>query len=197
MADLNLQGYRIKAVPQVPLNVELLSSGITHDDVNDTAVEYIQLENVAPVPATFAITTDVTTTLGNAIITGDFSSYDIRPGDGVSGSNIAFGSKVAAVINETTISLDQNSTATGTINDVVITPPTYSPNVFAIAKNFSISGSTLTMRIQVQRSDGLLNNDTDGDGVDNSTYLEYPTYIDQTIQVDLDTFLTNLRVDRS
>ena len=197
MPDLNLQGFRTKAIPQIPLNVEIVSSGTTYDDTTDTTVEYIQLENLAPVPATIPVATDVSTTLGNAIITGNFAEYDIRPGDQVSGSGIAIGSRVAAVINTTTLSLDQNCTATATVTDVVITPPTYSPNVFAITKDFSISGSTLNMRIKVKRSDGKINNDTTGDGIDNSTHLDYPVYIDQLIQVDLDRYLTNLRVQRS
>lgn len=197
MSDLTLQGYRTKAVPQAPLNIELVSSGTTYNDSTDTAIEYIRLEDLAPIPATISVNTDVSTTLGNSLITGSFSSYDIREGDGISGTGIALGSKVASVINSTTISLDQNCTASGTSTNIVITPPTYDANVFAITKDFSISGSTLSMRIKVLRSNGLLNNDFNGDGVDDSTYLDYTTYIDQVIQVDLDQFLSSIRVARN
>lgn len=197
MSDLNLQGYRVKAVPQAPLNINLVSSDITFDDVVDSAVEYIRLEAVAPIPATIPILTEVSTTLGNAIITGNFSSYNIKPGDGVSGTNIAFGAKVASVINATTISLDQNCTGSGSSNDVIITPPTFDANLFSIVRDFTVSGSVLSMRIRVGRADGKVNNDTNSDGVDNSSHLDYSVYVDKVVQIDLDTFLTNLRVDRT
>ena len=195
MADLNLQGYRVKAIPQAPLNVELISSGVDYDDTLDTAVEYIRLENVAPIPATIAIPGDVTTTLGNSIITGSFSSYDLRVGDGIAGTNIAFGSKIAAITNSTTVVLDQN--CTNTVNDIVVTPPTFNSNIFALTKNFTMSGSVLTMKVKVMRATGKESNDVNADGQDDSTYLEYLTYIDQVIQIDLDTYLTNLRVSRT
>lgn len=197
MSDLTLQGYRTKAVPQAPLLVSLVSSGTEHNDLTDSTVEYIRLESAAPVPATIPILTDVSTTLDNAIITGNFSSYDLRPGDLLEGVGISFGSKIAAVINTTTISLDQNCTITGTATDVVVTPPTFDSNLFSITKNFTMSGSTLSMRVKVLRADGRLNKDTNGDNIDDSTYLDYKTYIDQTIQVDLDSYLSNLRISRN
>lgn len=208
MADITLTGgTRAKSAVTNALAVELLITADSHNDTTNESVEYIQLENMPPVPATISITENVDTTSGNGVLTitgatftynGQAGTYDLRPGDAVAGTGIGASAIVLTVDSATQITVDVNSTATGTINDLVVTPPTYDANVLAVVKNYSVSGSVLTLRVRVFRSNGMANVDSDADGADNSTFADYGTAIhDVTTQVNLDTFLAAQRNARA
>lgn len=208
MADVTISGAsRPKSTTTNDVSVPILVTADAHNDTTDTSVEYIQFENLAPVPATIEPSEDVDTTSGSAVITitgatftynGTAGDYDVRVGDGVAGTGIGVSARVQSIDSATQITLDTNSTATGTINDLVITPPTYDANIFAIVKNYSASGTTLSLRTRIFASDGSANIDSDGDGADNSTWANYGTAIhDVTTKINVDTFLTNQRNNRA
>jgi hypothetical protein len=208
MADVTLTGAtRPKSAITNSVSVPILVTADSHNDTTDQSVEYIQFENLPPIPATIEPSEDVATTSGNAVITitgatftynGTAGDYDVRVGDGVAGTGIGASAKVASVDSATQLTLDVNSTATGTINDLVITPPTFDSNMFAIVKNYTVSGSNLTLRVRVFRSDGSSNIDSNADGADNSTWADYGSAVqDVSVQLNLDTFLTNQRNNRA
>jgi len=208
MADISVaNGTRPKSVQENSLAVPLLVPNPIKDDVNDRAVYYVQYENLPPVPATIEITENITTTSGNAVLTiagatftynGVAGDYDVRIGDGVAGTGIGVSAKVLSINSATQITLDTNSTASGTINDLVITPPTYDANLLAVVLDSTQSKSVLSIRVRVFRSDGSTNIDSDGDGADDSTYLDYGTaLVDKKVDINLDTVLTNQRNNRT
>lgn len=208
MADISITGgTRPKSTTTNALTVGLLVSADSHNDTTDQSVEYIQLENMPPVPSTISITEDIATTSGNGVLTitgatftynGTAGDYDVRVGDAVAGTGIGASAKVASINSATQITVDVNSTASGTINDLVITPPTYDANLLALVKDYSVTGSVLSVRLRVYRSDGSTNIDSDGDGADNSTFATYGTALhDVTTQINLDTFLANQRNSRA
>lgn len=208
MADITLSGgTRAKSAITNSLPVNILVSVDSHNDTIDESVEYIQLEDMAPSPTTIAVTDNIDTSLGNPTITlsgatfthnGVTGDYDVRVGDSVTGTGIGVSARVSSVDSPSEITLSVNSLATGTITDLVVTPPTYDVNVLAIVKNYSVSGSILSLRTRIYRSDGSANIDSDGDGSDNSSYSDYGSALhDITTQINLDTFLTAQRNARA
>ena len=208
MADITVpNGTRPKATTVNSLPVPLLIPAASHDDTADRSVSYISYENLAPSPATIAISQNVNTTSGTAIVTitgatftysGVAGTYDVRVGDAVDGTGIGDSARVLSVNSPTQLTLSVNSTATGVATDIVITPPTYDVNLLAIVKDFTQTASTLSVRVRVFRSDGTSNIDSDGDGVDESTFATYgAALIDKRIDINLDTLLANQRSARS
>jgi hypothetical protein len=207
MPDITLTGSRPKAETKNVLNVNLGSVAPVHNDTTDQTVEYVTMEGVAPSPASISITENIDTTNASAVITitgatfkfgSTNGDYDVRVGDSVAGTGIGVGAKVASIDSPTQLTLDVVSTATGTINDLVITPPTYDAKLFSIVKNYTQSEGTLTVRVRVFLSDGTKNIDSNGDGADESVYTDYGNAIlDRSFSVSTDTFLSNQRSARS
>ncbi len=196
MADISISGgTRPKATLTASLPVPLLVGSETPNDTNDNTVQYVMLENVAPNPSTFTAVGN--TTNGSSTISSSAAFASVKVGDAVSGSGIAGGSRVTAKASDSSITLNNAATGAGTGTTLTFTPPTYDVNIFGIVKIFTVSGSQLSMNIKVYRTTGAANIDSNADGADESTYLNYGNAVtDFTITADLDTILENNRVAR-
>ena len=142
-----------------------------------------------------------------AVITKDSGTFgDVRPGDLVTGdANIPAGSYIVSVDSTTQITIDQNTT--GVVSGATLTinatgTKTLDSTFLGIQLAFTESANIVTITPTFHLYDGTGNDDANNDGTDaetKSTSTSTITLASQTttsFQINLDTFLSNLRVAR-
>lgn len=190
MADLTVTGgTRPKQQQTSALNPPLLF--VLSDNNSDQCDLKIQYENVTPDPVDFTVAAVATqNTSASVVKTGAFAS--VKPGFGVSGVGIPADTTVVSKSEDnSTLTLSAPATVTGTAT-LTFTPPVFDATMLHARVTFSMTKQMLNARLRVWKSDGVANNDGDGDGSDDSTPADYGNpIIDTVIPIDVDRFLTN------
>jgi len=169
----------------VPVSVTVLNP--TEVDGTDSFTLYVQLDDIEPETSTETCTG----TNGQFTLTVTSAPHSIRVGDVVTGTGIAASSTVT-VVSGNTITL--NNALTDAVNgNITFNPPTTDAKLIGLQGNFTMSGTTLSLRLRGYAADGT----TTHGPTDSTTVagMGSPT-VDQTIRVNLDSFLTNARVPR-
>jgi hypothetical protein len=179
---------RPKAAQVVNQTIAVSVLNPTETDASDSFVQYIQLDDITPDAVTATATAD-NSDVTLVVQTGK----DVRVGDVVSGTGIQVGTVVTNV-SGTTVTIDNATTQAITDESLTFTPPETDAKLAAIQGNFSIAGTTLTLRIRAmllmgQPLMGL------------RTLLQLLIWdlpaVDQTMRINLDTFLANMRKART
>jgi hypothetical protein len=179
---------RPKAAQVVNQTIAVSVLNPTETDASDSFVQYIQLDDITPDAVTATATAD-NSDVTLVVQTGK----DVRVGDVVSGTGIQVGTVVTNV-SGTTVTIDNATTQAITDESLTFTPPETDAKLAAIQGNFSIAGTTLTLRIRGYAADGST---VDGP-TDSSTVADMGTAaVDQTMRINLDTFLTAMRSART
>lgn len=185
--ESNLSRPKLTQVVSVPVGVSVLNP--TETDGSDSFIQYVQLDNITP-PA-FTETCNGTNATNTLTVTSP--PHNIRIGDVVTGTGVAASTTVTAVSGNT-ITLSQNLTAGITGGTITFTPPETDAKLIGLQGNFTVSGSTVTLRLRAYTaSGGTVTGPTDSTTI---TSMGQPV-TDVNIRVDLDTFLVNARVPRT
>jgi hypothetical protein len=133
--------------------------------------------------------TTVTTT-GNGFST-------VRAGDVVTGTGIVTSpaTTVSVKTNNNSITLSQNATAAGTVT-LTFDPPSITPTIYALRVRHSKAGSAFGLTIDLMTYDGLLSG-IDGSPANATKITSLIPADGQLVQVNIDSFLTNLRVPQT
>lgn len=194
MADISVSGMtRPKSAITNSLAMPLLVT-LTNNDGTDTSDVWIRRENTAPNPATFTAGANFSsgaTTL-TASATNGFAN--VRVGDAVSGSGIGVGSVVTAKASSSSITVSIATTGAGTSATLTFTPPTYDASLAMIRLAITGSGSNLKITVRGLTFDGSASADANNDGVDGVTIADGTERFNQVLSIDLNSFLTAMRV---
>lgn len=196
MADITLAaGTRPKAAASNSLAPALLVTN-SNNDSSDYIQTVIAYEDVTPSPSTIVVT-GVTVTNASAVITKTNAFALVKVGDPVTGTGIPANTKVLTKTSDSSLTLTANATATGTPT-LTFTPPVFDANLFVVRKTLTMQGSNLLLNIKAWKSDGVVNKDVDANGADDTTVADYgEPILDQTVTLDLDKWLTSMRVARA
>ena len=139
-----------------------------------------------------------TTSSSSAIVTTTGNKFSsVRVGDVVTGTGIVASpaTTVSAKTNNNSITLSQNASAAGTVT-LTFDPPAITPTVYALRVRHSKAGTTFGLAIDLMTYDGSLSG-TDGTAINATKTTSLIPADGQLVQVNIDSFLTNLRVPQS
>lgn len=180
-ANLN----RPKAVPvvEVPLTV-----GVGNPATDgSTWTQYIALNNVDP--PEFVRTCAIEESSSTVVVS---AGHGIRVGDVVTGTGIPVSTTVTAV-DVTSITLSEDAEATNAEAELTFNPPAVDARLIGVLGEVIISGTSARIRIRLYRSTGL----NVAGGTDTTVIGDMGNSIGEvTGVVNLDTFLSNLRIPR-
>jgi hypothetical protein len=146
-------------------------------------------------PPSFTVTSCITTSASTTVTTTGNGFLNVRVGDVVTGTGIAASVTVSAKTNNNSITLSQNATASGTAT-LTFDPPAIIPTVYALRVRHLKAGSTFGLTVDLMTYDGSLGG-IDG-SVSNADKITNLIPADgQLIQINIDSFLTNLRVPQT
>lgn len=187
-----LVGTRDKLDTTVALNVTVIATAPA--TVGSVIKTRYQLENI--VVPTFDITGD--TSSGTPDLTGPAGTFNnVRGGEVVSGTGIPVGAVVTAVAGDgSSVTLDQNATATGAGIVFTFDPGTISMTVLEKDMNCVLQGQTLRLTETIYQFDGSKTKDTDSDGDDEPSVPADAsgTQVLPVFTRNLNSFLNNARV---
>ena len=186
--SLNNDLARPKLTSTIPVPVSVSVLNPTETDGTDSFVQYIQLDNLQPT----AFTETCNGVDGESTITVTSTPHDIRIGDVVTGTGIGATAAVTGVSGNT-ITLSAANTAEITAGTITFTPPETDGKLAAVQGVFSVSGTTLSLRLRVYSADG-----STVTGPTDSTVLADmgAATSDTTVRINLDSYLVNARVPR-
>lgn len=145
-------------------------------------------------PPSFTVTSCTTTNASATVTTTGNGFLNVKVGDVVTGANIA-SSTVSVKTNNNSIILNQNANASGTAT-LTFDPPAIIPTVYALRVRHLKTGSTFGLTVDLMTYDGSLGG-IDG-SVSNADKITNLIPADgQLIQINIDSFLTNLRVPQT
>lgn len=199
MADITVNGAtRDKSVTTNAVPFPLLAPTATLNDTADTIEQLIQFEDVTPSPSTIVVadcTTDGTTTLTS---TNSFITAGIKPGDAISGTDIAVGARVVSVATDG-LSLVMSLAATGSTGalSITFTPPVFDATIAAVRTTLSANGDQFVIRVDLFTSNGSVNVDSDGDGADNATIDDLSLVKTMQATIGVESLQGNLRIAQS
>ena len=148
-------------------------------------------------PPSFTVAS-CTTSSSSAIVTTTGNEFlSVRVGDVVTGTGIVASpaTTVSAKTNNNSITLSQNASAAGTVT-LTFDPPAITPTVYALRVRHSKAGTTFGLAIDLMTYDGSLSG-TDGTAINATKTTSLIPADGQLVQVNIDSFLTNLRVPQS
>lgn len=148
-------------------------------------------------PPSFTVTSCITTNASATVTTTGNGFLNVRVGDVVTGTNIVSSppTTVSAKTNNNSIILNQNANASDTAT-LTFDPPAITPTVYALRVRHLKAGSTFGLTVDLMTYDGSLGG-IDG-SVSNADKITNLIPADgQLIQINIDSFLTNLRVPQT
>lgn len=144
-------------------------------------------------PPSFSVA-DAIVTSGNTELDGDFSNFDIRVGDGISGTSIAPGTTIAGV-SPTKLILSNPATASAT-ETVTVEPGTFLATVAIVEVTVSVNGAQIAFNSKVYRFDGTLASAAQTETAETAVNADSAVE-GQTVTIDGDLFLLNARIGRN
>lgn len=174
------------------LPVVLIAESPIEDDPGDLIRLRVSRDNITPTPFTVSITT----VNGNATITGaDLSK--LRPGDAIANANITgLVQSVDVTVTPHTATISANATEGATAN-ATVTPPTFDLALYEMRLLHTISGSSLTVKVELHRFTGSTAGDANADGKDDSTTSDETRVEELTMVLNLDSILAQARLPRT
>ncbi len=164
----------------------------------DTAQEesfFIPINLASTDPASFTVA-NCTTTSGSPTVTTTGNGFaNVKVGDVVTGTGIAGSTTVTDKANNNTITLSNNATASGTVT-LTFDPPAVTPTLYGLKVQHTKAGSVFGLVVTLYTYDGSLGG-TAGTAANASKTIKLASTDGQPIQVNIDSFLTNLRVPQS
>ena len=148
-------------------------------------------------PPSFTVTSCTTTNASATVTTTGNGFLNVKAGDVVTGTNIVSSpsTTVSAKTNNNSIILNQNANASGTAT-LTFDPPAIIPTVYALRVRHLKAGSTFGLTVDLMTYGGSLGG-IDG-SVSNADKITNLIPADgQLIQINIDSFLTNLRVPQT
>jgi hypothetical protein len=164
----------------------------------DTAQEesfFIPINLASTDPPSFTVTGSITTSGSNQVTTTGNGFQNVKVGDVVTGTGIAASTTVSAKTNNNTITLNNNATASGTVT-LTFDPPAVTPTLYALKVTHAKAGSVFGLNVALYTYDGTSGN-TVGTAANASKTISLASTDGQPIQINIDSFLTNLRVPQS
>lgn len=192
---INLELTRPKAVTTNTINSALSVGTIQETDTATEESFFIPI-NLAPInPPQFTVADSTTTSGTNEVTTIDEGFIDVKVGDTVTGSGIQSNTTVAAKANNNSITLDKNTTTTGS-KTLTFNPPTVTPTVYALKISHNKAGSSFGLNVTLHTYDGS-SEDVEGT-VDNANKtINLVSSDGQPVQINMDSILTNLRIPQT
>jgi hypothetical protein len=166
----------------------------------DSATEesfFIPITSGSIDPPSFAVASCTTTNASATVTTTGNGFSTVRVGDVVTGAGIVTSpaTTVSAKTNNNSITLSQNANASGTAT-LTFDPPAITPTVYALRIRHSKAGTTFGLAIDLMTYDGSLSG-IDGSPANATKTTSLIPADGQLVQVNIDSFLTNLRVPQS
>lgn len=186
----NIQLNRPKATATTITSVTL---GISNPTASANKwTQFLTLNGVdAP---SFAVTCSVLENSAVVQLPSNLKPGTIRPGDIVTGVELDDQVEVAVLsVSGTTCTLSSNCLADNADAIFTFNPPVVSAKLVGIVGEVNLVGTTVRVKLLLYRSSGL----TVQGAVDETTISQMDTALGETtISVDLDTFLSNIRIPR-
>lgn len=173
----------------------VLSVGtITETDTEQEESFFIPI-NLSPTkPPAFTIYNLITENGSNQITTINNGLEKVRVGDAVIGDSIPLNTSVISKTNNNAITISQNATISGNVS-LDFDPPELEPTLYALRISHSKAGSVTQLKVALCVYDG--NSTVPGTVVSATKLINLVPTDGQPIQINIDSFLLNLRVPQS
>jgi len=197
--SLSLTGMtRPKSTTTNALNPQIAIGSEADNSTNESIFIPFNLQQVnqaAITPPSFTVS-GCTTTSGSTTVTTTGNGFaNVAIGDAISGTGIPTSTTVSGITSDNAITISNAATSAGSVT-LTVTPPTVTPTVYGILVQHSPAGSVFGISVSLLLYDGTLENTAATASNAASTVSLLPSN-GQPIQVNLDQFLTNLRVPQS
>lgn len=197
MANFTITGTRPKSIVVNDLSIGIVLPVIEIDTLTNSFIQYFQLENLTAFPSSFIVNSTYELDSTSIVSHEDNSFINVRVGDVLSGTGIAENTKVLEKIDNSNIVVSLPTTSVAVNSPVTFYPQVFNSNLGAYKASFSQSESILTCVFELYMADPSVINDTNSDGVDDSTIEEYGKVRNRyTLHINLDEYLTKARVER-
>lgn len=191
---VTLELTRPKTTTTNAVNAALaVGTPIEVDDSNEESF-FIPVTLSGQDPPSFTVAS-CTTTSGSATVTTTASFADVRVGDPVTGTGIDPGTTVATKSSNTSITLSAPATASGTVTLTFDPASITAATVYAIKVTHAKNGNAFSLNMTLYTYDGSLGGTAGTAG--NATQTIQMVPVTGSAQIDMDAFLTKLRVPRS
>jgi hypothetical protein len=176
------------------VNASIAAGTVVETDTSQEESFFIPFNLSGQDPPSFTVAS-CTTTSGVTAVTTTASFVDVRVGDPVTGTGIAGGTTVAAISSNTSLTLSAAATASGTVTLTFDPAAVSAATVYALKVTHAKSGNTFSMNLTLYTYDGSLGG-TAGTSA-NATQTVQMVPVTGSAQIDIDAFLSKLRVPRS
>jgi hypothetical protein len=190
---INLTGTRPVATKTEPLPVQLTVEPPVEDDALDQA--RLRVTDPSRTAPPFSLTAAVTN--GTAIITAaNLSKLRVR--DAIASAEIT-GTVLSIDLTTTphSATIDTNASATNAAAVLTVTPPQYDLAIYEVVSKHTLNGNILKVQIDIHRFDGSDSKDANGDGKDDAVASANTLVNAYAFNVDLDQFLTRVRIPQT
>ena len=184
---------RPKAEVLNTLNVTLAVGTPVETDTSGQKSVFFPINITGQNPPSFDVA-DCTITNTSTTVTTSNSFSKVRVGDTVTGTGIPASTTVASIESETSLTLDQAATASGT--ETLTFDPEAIPaaTLYGLNVKYEVKNSNLGLLFSLMTYDGSLGSTLGDDS--NATHVDALKTSHEPISINLDTFLSTLRVDR-
>ena len=174
----------------------VLSVGtVVETDTNFEESFFIPINLASTDPPSFTVANSTTISGNTQVTTTNNGFQKVQVGDVVTGTGIAASTTVTAKANNNTITLNNNATASGTVT-LTFDPPAVTPTLYALKVTHAKAGSVFGLNVALYTYDGSAGG-TLGTAANATKTIKLASTDGQPIQVNIDSFLNNLRVPQS
>ncbi|MBW4478656.1 MAG: hypothetical protein KME54_17790 [Tolypothrix brevis GSE-NOS-MK-07-07A] len=191
---ITLELTRPKSVTTNAQNTVVSIGTIVETDASEESF-FIPITSASTDPPSFTVANSTTISGNTSVTTTNNGFQNVKIGDVVTGTGIAASSTVTAKVNNNTITLNNNATASGTVT-LTFDPPAAIPTLYALKVTHTKAGSVFGINVSLYTYDGTLGG-VAGTAANASKTINLVSTDGQPIQINMDSFLTNLRVPQS
>ena len=192
---VTLELTRPKSSVTNPQNTSLSVGSVVETDNATEESFFIPVTSGSVDPPSFTVLSCTTTTSSAVVTTTGNGFLNVMEGDVVTGTGIAASTTVLTKTNNNSITLSQNATASGTVT-LTFDPPAVTPTVYGLRVRHLKAGTSFGLTVDLMIYDGSLGG-TAGTANNATKIINLIPADGQLVQIDIDSFLTNLRVPQS
>ncbi|MBO3459941.1 hypothetical protein G7B40_040150 [Aetokthonos hydrillicola Thurmond2011] len=192
---ITLELTRPKLVTTNAANSAISVGTVVETDTSQEDSFFIPINLASTDPPAFTVSSSTTTSGSNTVTTTNNGFSGVKVGDVVTGTGIAASTTVTAKTDNNTITLNNNATASGTVT-LTFDPPAVTPTLYALKVTHTKAGSVLGLNVTLYTYSGTLGG-TAGTATNAAKTINLASTDGQPVQINMDTFLTNLRVPQS
>jgi hypothetical protein len=192
---VTLELTRPKSSVTNPQNTSLSVGSVVETDNATEESFFIPVTSGSVDPPSFTVLSCTTTTSSAVVTTTGNEFLNVREGDVVTGTGIAATTTVLTKTNNNSITLSQNATASGTVT-LTFDPPAVTPTVYGLRVRHLKAGTSFGLTVDLMIYDGSLRG-TAGTANNATKIINLIPADGQLVQINIDSFLTNLRVPQS